>query len=114
MSSRGRDRRFISSPKCADRFWSLLVLLFGGYGNFFLGDKEAGAWRHLHSSSSAEVKNEGYYTSSPPYAFVECTETALLYALYPVMRHSTREIQMKTLNIKYFLSRNLLNTKGTQ
>lgn len=35
MTSYGRDKRFISSPKCADRFWRLLILLFGGYGDFF-------------------------------------------------------------------------------
>lgn len=77
MTSHGRDKRFISSPMCADRFWSLLILLFSGYGDIFLGGKDAGAWRYLHISSSAEVQNEWYYTSTPPYAFVACTGTAL-------------------------------------
>jgi len=41
------------------------MLLFGGNGNFFLGGKEAGAWRYLYSSSSVEVN---LLTPKDPYS----------------------------------------------
>jgi hypothetical protein len=38
----GREKRFLSSPKCPDWLWSPTTLLFNGYGGSFPGEMQPG------------------------------------------------------------------------
>ena len=60
VSNLGRGNRFFSSPKRPDRFWGSPSLLFNGYRGSFQGIKRPG-----RDQSTAEVKDEWTYTSTP-------------------------------------------------
>jgi len=64
---------------CPDRPWGPPSLLYNGY-RFFPGGKERpGAWRWPLTPSSAVVKKEQSYTSTPPMGRTACTEPQCLY-----------------------------------
>jgi hypothetical protein len=62
-SSRGRGKKFSTSPKCAERFWGLPSLLFNGYQRCFPGVRHLRPVADHLLPSSAEVKN-GWSSSS--------------------------------------------------
>lgn len=67
-------KRFISIPKRPDYIWESHNLSFHWYhGALSSGVSGRGVKLTTHSPSSAEVKNEWYYISTPPYAFMACT-----------------------------------------
>jgi hypothetical protein len=65
-SNPGRSKRFFSSPKCPDQLWGLPSLLFNGYWGSFPGVKRLENEVNHLLPSSAEVKDEWIYTSTPP------------------------------------------------
>ena len=70
---------------CPDRPWGPPSLLYNGY-RVFPGDKERpGRDAGASPPSSAVVKKEQNYTSTPPMDRTACTEIQCLYkgALYP-------------------------------
>jgi hypothetical protein len=61
----GNGRRFFCSQKCPDQFWGPLSHLFSGYQGSFDWVKPPEQEVDHSSSSSAEVKNEWNYLSTP-------------------------------------------------
>jgi len=60
---------------CPDRPWGPPNLLYNGYRVFpGVGGKAAGVWRWPLTPSSAIVKKEQSYTSTPPMGRTPCTE----------------------------------------
>jgi hypothetical protein len=62
----GRGKRFVCSPKRADRLLGPLSLLLNGYRGSVPRVKWPGSEVYHSLPSSAEVKNEWSYTSTPP------------------------------------------------
>jgi hypothetical protein len=64
--SLGRKKRVFSSPKHPNYLWGPLNPIFNGYWGSLLGAKQP--WSEVNHSpaSSAKVKNEWSYTSTPP------------------------------------------------
>jgi hypothetical protein len=62
----GRKKRVFSSPKHPDYLWGPLNPLFNGYWGSLLGAKWPWSEVNYSLASSAKVKNEWSYTSTPP------------------------------------------------
>jgi len=69
---------------CPDRLWGAPSLLYNGYRVFPGGKEWPGRGSDLSPPSSAVVKKEQSYTSTPPMGHTACTEPQCLYngALY--------------------------------
>ena len=65
-------------PKLLDRLWGPPSLLFSGYSGSFPGLKRPGRKVDRSAPSTAEVKNEWRYTSTPP-ACVNCVDRNLFF-----------------------------------
>jgi hypothetical protein len=61
-----RDRKFFSLPKCPDWLWGPPSLPFKGYWSSLLGVKRPRREVKHSPPTSAEVKYEWNYTSTPP------------------------------------------------
>jgi hypothetical protein len=61
-------KKVLSSPKHPDQVWGPPSILFNRYMGFFLDVKQLGCQINHSSPASAEVKNEGSYTSDAPMA----------------------------------------------
>jgi hypothetical protein len=59
---------------CPDRPWGLPSLLDNGYRVFLRGKERPGRDANPSPPSSAVVKNEESYTSTPPMGRTACTE----------------------------------------
>jgi len=64
---------------CPDRPWGPRSLLYNGYRVFPAGKERSGRDADPASSSSAVVKKEYSYTSTPPMGRTACTEPQCLY-----------------------------------
>jgi hypothetical protein len=71
------SKRFFSSQKRPDRLRGPPSLLFNAYWDSFPGVKRPGPEVNYSPPSSAEVKTESIYTSSPLHAFMAWTGKTL-------------------------------------
>jgi hypothetical protein len=78
-----RGKRHSSFPKRPDRLWSPPSFQFKGYRHSFLRLSRPGREVRNSSPTTAEVRNEWSYTSSPPvaYAFMTWGTTLTLTSL---------------------------------
>ena len=65
---------------CPDRPWGPPSLLYNGYRVFPGGKKQPGCDADPSPPSSAVVKKEESYTSTPPVGHTACTEPQCLYS----------------------------------
>jgi len=66
VSNPGRGKKLFSSPKFPDQLWDPWSLIFDGINGYYPGKKWPGCDLNYWPESSARVKNEWSYTSSPP------------------------------------------------
>ena len=65
-SNPGKEKGFFLNPERPDRLWGTPTFLLNGSRGSFPGLKRTGRDVDNSSPSSAEVKNEWSYTSTPP------------------------------------------------
>ena len=76
----GRGRRFLSSAQCWDQLWDWHSLTSVGTRGCLQGVQQPGHEATCTPLSSAKVKMEWNYTSTPPihpYVFMVCTHTTV-------------------------------------
>jgi len=69
-SDHGEDNRVFSSSKGPDRLWNPTSLLFNGFPSSYKGLKRPKSESNHWSPSSAKVKKEKSYTSTPICVFM--------------------------------------------
>ena len=86
---------------CPDRPWGPLSLLYNGY-RVFPGNKERpGRDADPSPSSSAVVKKEKRYTSTPPMGLAACTEPQCLYSTAILLPHGPYSLYRASVPVQY-------------
>jgi hypothetical protein len=101
--SRGRGKRFFSSPKRADPFWGPTSLLFNGSPGYVLGQSCRGVrlTTHLHldpTLSSGAIPQRNIFTFLPyPFTAVSCVHVCILCHWNCTENAFTRAIKLTML-----------------